>query len=126
MSHQISDGSIYAEQSYVSQSSRPSMRQSFRGSCASTSPPPSSGHGVTTRQRRFMSRHVPEPAEELVHSEVLTPEMVSRFNGLMRHLKSNSDWDEQQKQVMISCIESLVPEEFEDMLQSEFARRCAF
>lgn len=61
-----------------------------------------------------------------MHSEVLSPEMVSRFNGLMRHLKSNSDWDEQQKQVMVSNVEALVPEDCEDMLQSEFERRCSF
>jgi len=125
----IPDGSIYTEQSYCGTSppSRQiSQRSAARGSCASSSPPPSSGHGNVQRQRRFMSRHVPKPAEDLVHSELLSPEMVSRFNGLMRSLKTNTEWDEQQKQVMVSNVEALVPEEFEDMLQSEFARRCSF
>jgi len=117
----------WTEHSYFSAGvSRSSNMNRTRGSCASSSPPPSSGHGTSTRQRRFNSRHVPDSAEELVHSEVLTPEMVSRFNGLMRHLKNNSEWDEQQKQVMVSNVEALVPEEFEDLLQSEFMRRCSF
>jgi len=52
--------------------------------------------------------------------------MVPRFNGLMRHLKNNSEWDEQQKQVMVSQVDALVPEEFEEILRGEFERRCAF
>jgi hypothetical protein len=61
-----------------------------------------------------------------MNGEALSPEMVSRFNGLMRHLKSNTDWDEQQKQVMVSNVEALVPEEYEMILQGEFERRCSF
>jgi len=76
--------------------------------------------------RRFASRHVPDVAEDLVQSQTLTPDMVPRFNGLMRHLKNNSEWDEQQKQVMVSQVDALVPEEFEEILRGEFERRCAF
>lgn len=122
MGHYPSMGSVYTDPN----SSRLSMRQSVRGSVSSTSPPPSTGHGSIARQRRFNSRHVPEQAEELVSSPLLSNDMVSRFNGLMRHLKNNSEWEEQQKQVMVANVEALVPEEFEDVLQSEFERRCAF
>jgi hypothetical protein len=52
--------------------------------------------------------------------------MVSRFNGLMRHLKNNSERDDHTKQVMMGNVEALVPEEYEDLLQSEFERRCSF
>jgi len=116
-------GSLYTEATGFS---RYTMTQSVRGSVSSTSPPPSTGHGNMSRQRRFASRHVPDAAEDLVYAQVLTTDMVSRFNGLMRHLKNNTEWDEQQKQVMVSNVEALVPEEYEETLQSEFERRCAF
>lgn len=116
-------GSLYTEATGLS---RLTMTQSVRGSVSSTSPPPSTGHGHISRQRRFASRHVPDAAEDLVYAQVLTTDMVSRFNGLMRHLKNNTEWDEQQKQVMVSHVEALVPEEYEETLQSEFERRCSF
>ena len=42
--------------------------------------------------RRFASRHVPTAAEELVaHSNVLDPTIIKRFDGLMKHLKRNTE-----------------------------------
>lgn len=90
-------------------------------------PPPAAGQSdAAASRRRFSSRHVPSVAEELARSQALTPEIITRFNGLMRHLKRNTDWEEQQKQVMVSNMDELVPEEYEEMLRSEFERRCEF
>mmetsp|Transcript_1761 Transcript_1761/g.4804 ORF Transcript_1761/g.4804 Transcript_1761/m.4804 type:complete len:563 (-) Transcript_1761:649-2337(-) len=119
--HPQSNGSMHSESTLTYNSTR-SGRQS---SLSSLSPPQSPGHGVQM-WRRFASRHVPDVAEDLVQSNTLTPDMVPRFNTLMRHLKNNSEWDEQQKQVMVSQVDALVPEEFEEILRGEFERRCAF
>mmetsp|Transcript_41314 Transcript_41314/g.86399 ORF Transcript_41314/g.86399 Transcript_41314/m.86399 type:complete len:582 (+) Transcript_41314:2-1747(+) len=92
----------------------------------SLSPPPAArGHGEAGRPRRFSSRHVPSAAEELAQSQV-TPEIQQRFNGLMRHLKPNTEREERQKQVMASSMEAMIPEEYDETLRREFDRRCAF
>jgi len=101
-------------------------RQSVRTDAASTySAPTSSYHGKMS-WRRFASRHVPDVAEDLAASPTLAPEIVTRFNGLMRHLKNNSDREEQTKQVMVSQVETLVPEEYDESLRSEFERQCCY
>lgn len=79
-----------------------------------------------SKPRRFSSRHVPSTAEELVQSQVLGTDVVNRFNGLMRHLKNNTEHDEQTKQVMVSTMEALVPEEYDETIKIEFERRCAY
>lgn len=79
------------------------------------------------RPRRFSSRHVPAVAEEIVHSEMLTSSMATRFNGLMKHLKHNSALEEDQKTVLTAgAPETLVPERSVTALREEFERRCAF
>jgi len=101
-------------------------RQSVRTDAASTySAPVSSFHGKQS-WRRFASRHVPDVAEDLAASPTLAPEIVTRFNGLMRHLKNNSDREEQAKQVMVSQVETLVPEEYDEALRGEFERQCCY
>mmetsp|Transcript_47103 Transcript_47103/g.131400 ORF Transcript_47103/g.131400 Transcript_47103/m.131400 type:complete len:608 (-) Transcript_47103:158-1981(-) len=82
---------------------------------------------ASSKQRRFSSRHVPGVAEELARqSPALTPDVLTRFEGLMRHLKRNSDWDEHQKQVMVSDMQAFVPEDYDEIVRGEFERRCAF
>lgn len=81
----------------------------------------------TMRQRNFSSRHVPSIAEEIAISDVLNPSRAARLNGLMKHLKRNSAWEDYQKQVLSAeAAETLVPMEYDEALRSEFARRCAF
>ncbi|CAE7721473.1 unnamed protein product [Symbiodinium pilosum] len=101
-----------------------------RRSCrsASLSPTPQSrGHGRCYSPRRFASRHVPTAAEELAqHSQVLEPSVIKRFDGLMRHLKRNTDKQDFEKQVLASPPDVLVPEEYDEVLRGEFARHCSF
>lgn len=100
-----------------------SARTGRAGSPSGTVAP---GLGSTGKLRRFVSRHVPSAAEDVVRSQVLTNEMVMRFEGLMKHLPGNSDWDEQSKQVMVTNMEYLISEEYDEALRCEFERRCAF
>ena len=69
---------------------------SRRSRSASLSPTPKSkSHGRSYSPRRFASRHVPTAAEELVtHSDVLDPTIIKRFDGLMKHLKRNTEKQE--------------------------------
>ncbi|CAJ1427643.1 unnamed protein product [Effrenium voratum] len=101
-----------------------------RRSCrsASLSPTPKSkGHGRCSSPRRFASRHVPTAAEELAaHSQVLEPTVIKRFDGLMKHLKRNTDKQDFEKQVLASPCDVLVPEEYDEVLRGEFARHCSF
>eukprot|EP00929_Paragymnodinium_shiwhaense_P067180 TRINITY_DN33818_c0_g1_i1.p1 TRINITY_DN33818_c0_g1~~TRINITY_DN33818_c0_g1_i1.p1 ORF type:complete len:560 (-),score=68.04 TRINITY_DN33818_c0_g1_i1:147-1826(-) len=93
----------------------------------SSGPAPSAaGYSTGTKLRRFASRHVPNSAEVLVDSEGLNADIVSRFSGLMSHLKRNSEWEEETKRVMVSDVDALVPEEYEETLRGEFERRCAY
>mmetsp|Transcript_49916 Transcript_49916/g.93415 ORF Transcript_49916/g.93415 Transcript_49916/m.93415 type:complete len:596 (-) Transcript_49916:178-1965(-) len=95
---------------------------------ASMSPTPKSrGHGRCYSPRRFASRHVPTAAEELAqHSQVLEPTVIKRFDGLMRHLKRNTDKQDFEKQVLASPCDVLVPEEYDEVLRGEFARHCSY
>ncbi|CAE7719661.1 unnamed protein product [Symbiodinium sp. CCMP2592] len=95
---------------------------------ASLSPAPKSrGHGRCYSPRRFASRHVPTAAEELAqHSQVLEPSVIKRFDGLMRHLKRNTDKQDFEKQVLASPPDVLVPEEYDEVLRGEFSRHCSF
>eukprot|EP00930_Biecheleria_cincta_P074033 TRINITY_DN6126_c0_g2_i1.p1 TRINITY_DN6126_c0_g2~~TRINITY_DN6126_c0_g2_i1.p1 ORF type:complete len:604 (+),score=96.00 TRINITY_DN6126_c0_g2_i1:51-1862(+) len=92
------------------------------------SPPPRSvGHGRRSSPRRFSSRHVPAAAEDLAaHSRVITPQIESRFDGLMKHLKRNTEKQDFEKQVLASPPEVLVPDEYDEILRAEFSRRCSF
>lgn len=106
-----------------------STRRSTMGGLSTTSASPrprSRGHGKTSRPRRFASRKVPHVAEELAHSETLSPDILRRFEGLMKYMKFNTDEEERQKQVIHADHSILIPEEYEDMVQAEFERRCAF
>lgn len=127
-----STGSVYSE------SLRPTLsmqtvdsRRSTGGYPATTSVYSASqsgvvrGNGLARVPRRYTSRQVPQVAEEIAQSQVLTEDMIMRFNGLMRHLRGNSEWEEQTKQVMYSNMELLVPEEYDDILYQEFGRRCS-
>eukprot|EP00438_Fugacium_kawagutii_P032195 Skav209046 [mRNA] locus=scaffold2483:141135:143095:+ [translate_table: standard] len=98
------------------------------GRSASFSPPPKSrNHGRCYSPRRFSSRHVPAAAEELAaHSQVLEASTIKRFDGLMKHLKRNTDKQDFEKQVLASPPEVLVPEEFDEVLRAEFARHCSY
>lgn len=98
------------------------------GSQGVSQTPTAAGYNEGSKQRRFSSRHVPAAAEILAKSPdaALSPEIVSRFSGLMRFLKPNSDWQEHQKQVMVSCIAEMVPEEYDETVRAEFERRCSF
>jgi len=85
------------------------------------------GLGSSCRPRSFSSRHVPSIAEEIVISDVLNPSRAMRLNGLMKHLKRNSAWEDHQKQVLLAeAADTLVPEEYDEIIRSEFERRCAF
>ncbi|CAK9062598.1 unnamed protein product [Durusdinium trenchii] len=101
---------------------------SRRSRSASLSPTPKSkSHGRSYSPRRFASRHVPTAAEELVsHSHVLDPTIIKRFDGLMKHLKRNTDKQDFEKQVLASPSEVLVPEEYDEVLRGEFARHCSY
>eukprot|EP00929_Paragymnodinium_shiwhaense_P039682 TRINITY_DN20824_c0_g1_i1.p1 TRINITY_DN20824_c0_g1~~TRINITY_DN20824_c0_g1_i1.p1 ORF type:complete len:671 (-),score=143.06 TRINITY_DN20824_c0_g1_i1:92-2035(-) len=96
------------------------------GSSVPTVAPSNAGYSMTSKPRRFASRHVPNSAEELVQEQVLNPEIANRLSGLMRHLKRNTEWEEQQKQVMVSEMDMRVPEEYDETIRLEFERRCAF
>lgn len=98
------------------------------GRSASLSPTPKSrSHGRCYSPRRFSSRHVPAAAEELAaHSQVLEATVIKRFDGLMKHLKRNTDKQDFEKQVLASPPEVLVPEEFDEVLRGEFARHCNY
>jgi len=98
------------------------------GRSFSSSPPPKSqGHGRNNSPRRFSSRHVPSAAEDLAaQSKALTPIVVSRFDGLMKHLKRNTERQDFEKQVLASPPEVLIPDEYDEVLRGEFARRCSF
>eukprot|EP00440_Ansanella_granifera_P072693 gb/GFBE01078885.1/.p1 GENE.gb/GFBE01078885.1/~~gb/GFBE01078885.1/.p1 ORF type:complete len:619 (+),score=95.08 gb/GFBE01078885.1/:1-1857(+) len=101
-------------------------RRSGRSYSASPTPK-SAGHGRNSSPRRFSSRHVPKAAEELAaQSQVLSPQVVTRFDGLMKHLKRNTDKQDFEKQVLASPPEVLVPEEYDEVLRGEFERRCSF
>lgn len=102
---------------------------SRRGSRSYTlSPPPRSiGHGRRSSSRRFSSRHVPAAAEDLAaHSQVINRQVESRFDGLMKHLKRNTERQDFEKQVLASPPEVLVPDEYDEILRAEFCRRCSF
>eukprot|EP00928_Gymnodinium_smaydae_P063137 TRINITY_DN46806_c0_g1_i1.p1 TRINITY_DN46806_c0_g1~~TRINITY_DN46806_c0_g1_i1.p1 ORF type:complete len:568 (-),score=111.66 TRINITY_DN46806_c0_g1_i1:135-1721(-) len=103
-------------------------RRTGRSGYAPTAAPSSAGGGPSSSSllRRFSSRHVPSVAEELVNCQGLNSDIVARFNGLMRHLKPNSERHEREKQVMISNMELMIPEEFEETIHCEFERRCAY
>lgn len=94
---------------------------------SSSRAPPSAGR-EDARPRCFTSRHVPSVAEEIVHSEVLHSGGVEkRFLGLMKYLKNNAAWEGYQKVVLLADrAETLVPEQYDEALRNEFARRCAF
>ena len=51
---------------------------------------------------------------------------IKRFDGLMKHLKRNTDKQDFEKQVLASPPEVLVPEEFDEVLRGEFARHCSY
>eukprot|EP00930_Biecheleria_cincta_P074032 TRINITY_DN6126_c0_g1_i1.p1 TRINITY_DN6126_c0_g1~~TRINITY_DN6126_c0_g1_i1.p1 ORF type:complete len:615 (+),score=90.74 TRINITY_DN6126_c0_g1_i1:67-1911(+) len=90
-------------------------------------PPKSSSHGRHASPRRFSSRHVPAAAEDLAaNPKALTPQVVSRFDGLMKHLKRNTERQDFEKQVLASPPEVLVPDEYDELLRAEFCRRCSF
>ena len=101
---------------------------SQRSQSASVSPSPKSrNHGRSYSPRRFASRHVPSAAEELVaRGDIIEPIVVKRFDGLMKHLKRNTDKQDFEKQVLASPCEVLVPEEYDEVLRGEFARHCNF
>eukprot|EP00435_Cladocopium_sp_Y103_P023271 s45_g5.t1 len=101
---------------------------SRRSRSASLSPTPkSTNHGRSYSPRRFASRHVPTAAEELAaHSHFLDPMIIKRFDGLMKHLKRNTDKQDFEKQVLASPPEVLVPEEYDEVLRGEFARHCSY
>lgn len=70
---------------------------------------------------------MPAAAEDLAaHSQVITPQVESRFDGLMKHLKRNTDKQDFEKQVLASPPEVLVPDEYDEILRAEFCRRCSF
>mmetsp|Transcript_9378 Transcript_9378/g.24253 ORF Transcript_9378/g.24253 Transcript_9378/m.24253 type:complete len:551 (-) Transcript_9378:71-1723(-) len=84
-------------------------------------------HGDGPSPRRFSSRHVPTAAEELAsRTEVLSASASNQFTGLMKYLKKNSEWEEQQKRVMASDMEAFIPEDFDETLRAEFERRVSF
>lgn len=93
--------------------------------CTSQGAVTTAGNGLARVPRRYTSRQVPQVAEDIAQSQVLTEDMVLRFNGLMMHLRGNSEWEEQTKQVMYSDMELLVPEEYDEVLFREFGRRCS-
>eukprot|EP00929_Paragymnodinium_shiwhaense_P107865 TRINITY_DN74211_c0_g1_i1.p1 TRINITY_DN74211_c0_g1~~TRINITY_DN74211_c0_g1_i1.p1 ORF type:complete len:546 (+),score=83.19 TRINITY_DN74211_c0_g1_i1:95-1732(+) len=83
----------------------------------------------SARQPRcFTSRHVPDVAESLVSGNTpMAPSATQKLQGLLRHLKQTStETDERRKRAMAANCEAFVPEEFEEVLHSEFRRRCAF
>jgi len=100
------------------------------GSARSQSPPApkSRSHGYDGGQPRcFSSRHVPSVAEEIVQNDCWTPSVKMRFNGLMKHLKTNSAFQDKQKEILFKeAAESFIPEEFDEALRGEFERRCAY
>jgi len=60
-------------------------------------------------------------------SDVLNTSHQMRLNGLMKHLKNNSAWEDHQKQVLLAEeADKLVPEEYDETIRNEFERRCAF
>jgi len=59
-------------------------------------------------------------------SQVLEASTIKRFDGLMKHLKRNTDKQDFEKQVLASPPEILVPEEFDEVLRGEFARHCSY
>lgn len=101
---------------------------SRRSRSQSLSPTPkSTNHGRSYSPRRFASRHVPTAAEELAaQSHFLDPMIIKRFDGLMKHLKRNTDKQDFEKQVLASPPEVLVPEEYDEVLRGEFARHCSY
>lgn len=57
----------------------------------------------------------------------MNPSVKMRFTGLMKHLKHNTAFQDRQKQVLFKEQgELLVPDEFDEVLHSEFERRCAY
>ncbi|CAK9085369.1 Hypothetical protein SCF082_LOCUS40444 [Durusdinium trenchii] len=106
-------------------SQRGSSRWSSRTRSSSLSPK-SKGHGRSYSPRRFASRHVPTAAEELAQSQHLEPSIIKRFDGLMKHLKRNTEKQDFEKQVLASPLEVLVPEEFDEVLRETFARHCSY
>jgi hypothetical protein len=46
--------------------------------------------------------------------QVLEASTIKRFDGLMKHLKRNTDKQDFEKQVLASPPEILVPEEFDE------------
>lgn len=58
--------------------------------------------------------------------QVLEASTIKRFDGLMKHLKRNTDKQDFEKQVLASPPEILVPEEFDEVLRGEFARHCSY
>ena len=72
--------------------------------CSSMRSSPRSRYGPDeTIPRRFSSRHVPQAAEEIARrSEHLSCMEAGQLNGLVKYLKPNSEWEEQQKQAMES------------------------
>ena len=62
----------------------------------------------------------------MAHSHVLDPTIIKRFDGLMKHLKRNTDKQDFEKQVLASPPEVLVPEEYDEVLRGEFARHCSY
>uniref|UniRef100_A0A7S4VAZ4 EF-hand domain-containing protein n=1 Tax=Alexandrium monilatum TaxID=311494 RepID=A0A7S4VAZ4_9DINO len=107
--------------------SGPSVSSLMTARSASLSPgPPRVASGLLVSPRRFSSRHVPHAAEELAQSPVLPPDILARLNGLTRHLKGNSEWEEKQKQVLEAPSERFIPEEYDETLHNDYERRCAF
>lgn len=69
---------------------------------------------------------MPSAAEELARSEAIDPMVIKRFDGLMKHLKRNTDKQDFEKQVLASPCDALVPEEYDEVLRGEFARHCSY
>lgn len=61
-----------------------------------------------------------------MEKDLLPPDITYRINGLTRHLKGNSCFEERQRQVLEAPMESLIPEEYDETLFNEFERRCAY
>eukprot|EP00913_Durusdinium_trenchii_P029874 g27993.t1 len=51
---------------------------------------------------------------------------IPGFDGLMKHLKRNTEKQDFEKQVLASPLEVLVPEEFDEVLRETFARHCSY
>lgn len=88
----------------------------------------------TLQPRTFTSRHIPVVAEELSNTLECDPKSANalpsgqrRMEGLLAHLKqASSVLAERQKQAMSVDAETLVPEELDQLLHTEFERRCCF